>query len=339
MDPDASAIEFLSVGDLTGQAVRIYWRHAPMILQVLLIPAIGFMVGKICLYCPFAIFKIKDTLPNLFLIAIGVVSILAGSIILLYSVWIMMMRQFALVKLFVAQDTQADSKSFDDAYKKIKSMQGPILAIFSLSTLATMAAAIGGCIIIIITAALTALHVVPAGVIAGLVIAEFVGMLVFIIQISIIYWLALNQMILENEHVKPACSQSWLLAWPNFWRILGFVCLSGLVVVLLTWPLNLPLVAFSIAEIFIKEGTNSNGQDFTSRLHEELASFSTKAPFYRMVLAQSWESMVSIVTWPIVYFGWALFSQDLKKRAFAPDLLLKLQELKEASGGGIVSSL
>ena len=336
MDSEASAIEFLSVGDLIGQAVRLCWRNTHMILQVLLVPAIGCMLGKICMYWPFTLYKLKGAFPSLSMILIGIVCGLLGVAILLYAFWIMMLRLFVLMKLFVSERTNLDKPSFDSAYKSINSMQGAILGVFTLNMLVTMVISIGCFITIIITALITRLHIVPAWILMALVAVEILAMFFGSIFISIIYWLAINEIILTGEHVKPAISKTWLLAWPNFWRIIYFVCLSGLVIWLLACPLYLPLDIFYMVELFIKGGQAGEGFNGIPNIQEQIISLTTKVPFYRTVLASAWSSVISMILWPVLYLAWALFYQDLKKRAFAPDLMLKLKGLSDkadAAGG------
>jgi hypothetical protein len=345
MDADVSTIEFLSVGDLIGQAVRLCWRNISMILQVLLVPAIGCMIGRICMQWPLTLFGpysnllaksyFKSDIPNIPLLWIAVVCALIGMVLWFYSVWIMMLRLFALVKLYLAQDIPEEERTFAKVYKKTKSLQWAILAVFSLGTFVSVLVTFGWTLMIILTALIVRLHIIPAWILASLIFAEVLGMLLTVILISIIYWLAYNDIILEEDNVKLAIARAWLLAWPNFWRIIFFVCLIVLVTVLITWPLSLPLIAFSIIEMFVKGGQASSGQDFVTHISEEMASFGAKAPFYRLALAQGWETMISIVTWPINLFAWAFFYQDLKKRTLSLDLLAKLQDLKtEAEAGG-----
>jgi hypothetical protein len=341
MDADVSTIEFLSFGDLVGQAVRLCWRNIPMILQVLLVPAIGCMLGRICMHWPLTVFNTSSSLfgtqgsvPNFTLLAIAMVSALLGLIIWFYSVWIMMLRLFALVKLFVAEGEPAEDKTFPTAYRKIKTVQWAILGVFTLGTFVSLVVTCIWFVLIVLTSLAVRLHVIPSWILASCVLAEMLAMIVSVILLSIIYWLAYNDIVLEGDHVKPAILRAWLLAWPNFWRIIYFVCLIVLVTILITWPLSLPLMALTVIEAFVKDGQGFDGSNFAAHFSDQLASLGSKVPFYRLVLAQGWETIISMITWPINLFAWAVFYQDLKKRALSLDLLGKLQEFKTKAEAG-----
>lgn len=309
---DAAAIEFLSVGDLIGQAVRSYWQNALLILQVLLVPVIGCTLGKIFMHWPWQIYKIIGIVPSILMF-------LVGFTILLYAIWILMLRQFAIAKMLFGDGVT--QQSFRSAYQTIKSMQGRILGVFSLSAVASVGLSLGWSILIVISAALARLHLFPLSFLVCLIIVEFLAMFLSIAVISIIYWFALYQMILEDKGIDEVLSQSWSLTLHNFWRVLYFICLSGLVIALLTWPLSLPVVIFSVVELFMQGGPTASPANFV----DQIALYGLKVPFYKLVFVQAWESLLNVTTWPILYFAWALFYQDLKKRLFAPDLELKLE--------------
>ncbi len=316
---DVAAIEFLSVGDLVGQSVRYYWQNALMILQVLLAPAIGCTLGKIFMHWPWQIYKVIGIAPSVLMFFIGF-----G--VLLYSIWILMLRQFALARIFFGDGTVKED--FRQGYQIIKSMQGRILGVFSLSAIASVGGALGWSVIIIVSAALARLHIFPLSFLVCLIILEFIAMFISIAAISIIYWFALYQMILENKSIDEVLAQSWSLTLHDFWRVLYFICLSTLVVGLLTWPLSIPVVIFSVVELFMQGDQGISSGNFA----EQIALYTLKAPFYKLVFVQVWESLLNIVTWPIVYFGWALFYQDLKKRLLASDLQAKLESRLSGAG-------
>jgi hypothetical protein len=259
-----------------------------------------------------------------------------GLIIWFYAMWIMMLRLFALLRVFAADKIGNEENTFAKAYQKIKSIQWAILGVFSLGTVVSLVVTLAWTVAIVLTAVAVRFHVLPSWVLASLVIAEVFAMLASVMLISIIYWLAYNDIVLDGENVKLAVARAWQLALPNFWRIIVFMILLITVTLLITWPLSIPLIAFSIIEAFVKGGQFSTGQDFGAHLTEELASFGSKAPFYRLALAQAWETVISMITWPINLFAWAFFYQDLKKRALSLDLVKRLDELKtktEAGGG------
>src|SRR5271167_707257 len=82
-----------SAGDLVGRGVRLYRQNALLILQVLLYPTVGTTIGKICLQ--FGLIHLKDL--SYFLTAVALT--ILGTCLHLWFLWILSLRQLAIVRL------------------------------------------------------------------------------------------------------------------------------------------------------------------------------------------------------------------------------------------------
>lgn len=294
-----------SIGDLIGRAIRLYRQNFLIIVQVLLLPSAGATLGKIGLQ--WGLIHIKET--SIFLPAVLCMAI--GFALSLWFLWVLTLRQVGLVKLL-----ESDGLSFSVAYQAVKKRGWAIFFIFLLTHLmvfANVALFIAELVVLAVAANVASINHVFLAVMGML---GFVGGCVGAVYATLFTFVAFASVALTNQKFGPLLKETFALLGRDLKRASWFVILLSIGLAAMVPPLTLPLMGLTLVDAMkpraAAEAWLGNGQ----------------YSLFTLVVAQSWESLINMVIWPIMFFAHGLLYRDLKMRQHASDLLLELERLE-----------
>lgn len=311
-DPPPQQLQ--SVGDLIGRAVRLYRKNYKLFFHVLLWPTVFLTAGKVAFHWGLVNITSNADMKDWSQIGIGVVVSSIGMLALLIVSFVLQLKQLAFIRLFTGV-----SKTYEHANSIIMQKKWRILGMTALSYFALFAIFIFWISEISISLAFSkggnALAVFPIiGIVFGIT-----GFAFTLTSLVICMYIAMG--VFANENITwKIFSRIATLFFSNFWRSIFFFGLLSVTVIVLSYPLSLPLVSLSLFE-FIRQG-----------LTTEFLTNPNKMPLYFTLLNQVWESVISMITWPVVFIATGLFYYDTCMRSDGIDLLDRLQEIADPTG-------
>lgn len=294
-----------SVGDLIGRAVRLYRQNLLVIVQVLLLPSAGATLGKISLQ--WGIIHLRDL--NAFLPAVAFC--LVGFGLSFWFLWILTLRQIALVRLLVGEE-----KDFATAYKGIKQRGWTTFCVFLLMhfmVVLNVALFVAELVLLAVCA-----NLAPVSGLALLLLAVlgFLGSVAGALYVGLFAFLDFAMIALDHQKLGALLKEGAALIGRDLRRTTSFTILLMIVVAALVPPLALPLVGLSAFDAFKPS-------------HAAQAWLGIgKYSLFTLVVAQAWESFVNMVIWPVMFFGYGFLYLDLKMRQYASDLVQNLERLQ-----------
>jgi hypothetical protein len=294
-----------SVGDLIGRAIRLYRQNFLIIVQVLLLPSAGATLGKIGLQ--WGLIHVKET--SIFLPA--VICMVVGSSLSLWFLWVLTLRQVGLVKLL-----ESEEKSFAVAYTAVKKRGWAIFFIFLLTHLMVIVNVglfIGELIILAFAANVASVNHAFLGILGLL---GFIGGCAGALYATLFTFVAFASVALTEQKFGALLKETFTLLGRDFKRGSWFAIVLSIGLGALIPPLTLPLMGLTLVDAMkpraAAEAWLGNGQ----------------YSLFTLVVAQSWESLINMVLWPIMFFAYGLLFQDLKVRQHASDLSAELERLE-----------
>lgn len=308
-DPPADKPQ--SVGDLVGRAFRIFRQGIPLYFQTLTGPTIvaalgGLAVQWVIIY-GFSSLADKPTGWPICLLVF-----LTSLLILLITRWVLAIRLLCFLRM-----SGGFSTDYASALKELHKRQWMVLAVFLLAITFTVAVTIGGVVGFALTVAL------PRAGLAAMVLTMGSILLIFLSFIAAYYltWITvpviLSVTVCEDLPLNASISRGINLVKNDLGRSIAFGTLLYVCLVALSYPLCLPLVGLEAADAFSKEMLAAAGKDVY------------KMPIYLMILSQIWESLLSMLIWPIAFLGYGLYYSDLRLRQEGLDISRNLEALSQ----------
>ena len=281
------------VGDHVSLAFRLYRNNFLAWAQLLLWPTVFVIAGRLT-------WQIALQLPG----EARIIGTILGFIIAVAAKWELMLRLLAIVGRVAT-----GSRSLKEALIQARKKQGALLStILFAGTLAAVATVLW---LLEISCAAILFKISPIIAAAG----AFLGVTGASLTVFFIYsslFMALTGMVIQERAVWTAVSSDFSLASRHFFRSLfcGFMVLVS--VTAISVPLWLMPAVFLIVDAI--------------RLGPEVYNGSTQ-PFYSQVLVVFWESLVELVTWPLVFLAYGLYYLDLRRLEEGTDITSSIEEL------------
>ncbi|MET8156019.1 hypothetical protein ABZT47_06585 [Sphaerisporangium sp. NPDC005289] len=156
----------------------------------------------------------------------------------------------------------------------------------------------------------------PGALIALVVILSVMGYIAYLVTVSTRFSLAAAAVVLERRGVVEAMRRSWRLVGTGFWRVLGILILTQLLVAMLGYILSLPVTIVSLVVSFGGQGT-------------------VAATVVTTVLLTVGGILSSMITYPVQAGVNGLLYTDLRMRAEAFDLVLQTAALDQQRLGWV----
>jgi len=120
----------------------------------------------------------------------------------------------------------------------------------------------------------------------------------------------------EDLPLSATVNRGLSLASNNLGHTLTFGLLLFAAISALSYPLSLPVVAFTIVDSIQQElGSGSISEAY-------------KLPLYLMVINQAWESLINMLLWPAMFLAYGLLYYDLRLRQEGLDIARTLEALE-----------
>jgi len=308
-DAPPASVQPQSVGDLIGQAFRIYRSYLPNFLKVLLGPTIVATLGAIGLQwaITYGLSLDSPTLPSppvWALIGVSVLTLLGAKLILT-------VRQLAFVRIITGF-----AADYPSAHEFMKKRQWRLLTVFLVGLIWTVLATglWAGALVLALELSRTGFLMAMLGLVG--VLGAPVGIIACLCTILIVGFLVVSVIACEDQSLTAAISRGLRLTFANFPRSCGFSVLLYLAVTALSFPLSLPLIIVSIWTV-LEQGVSGESFLATSRL-----------PFQLIVFSQIWDSLINMLLWPAIFLAFGLFYLDLRLRFEGLDLDRSLDQLE-----------
>lgn len=301
-DPPPQQLQ--SVGDLIGRAVRLYRKNYKIFFHVLLWPTVFLTAGKVAFHWGLVNITAKADAKDWTQLGLAAVVALVGLLSLFIVGFILQLRQLAFIRM-----AAGFSREYKDAYAYISRRKWSIIGLITLAYMAFFGTSIFWMIEMGICAAFFKVgNASTYGAFVGLVLGGF-GFFASLAVAGVALYLSLAVGACEELSIGSLFGRTMSLLFSNFWRSSFFCSLLFIVVLTISYPLSLPMVLVSIFE-FVRQGMST-----------EFLTDPQRMPFYYTLFNQSWESIVSIITWPISFMAVGLFYYDLRMRQEGIDLI------------------
>lgn len=229
----------------------------------------------------------------------------------LWFLWVLTLRQVGLIKLL-----ETDEKSFATAYSAVKKRSWAIFFIFLLTHLMIIVNAalfVGELVVLAIAANVASvnhLFLVFLGVLG------FAGGCVGALYATLFTFVAFASVAISNQKFGVLIKETFSLLGRDFQRGSRFAILLSIGLGALIPPLTLPLMGLTVFDAM------------KPRVAAEVWLGNGQYSLFTLVVAQSWESLINMVIWPIMFFAYGLLFQDLKMRQHASDIVAELERLE-----------
>jgi hypothetical protein len=301
--------------DLIGLSFRIWRRNLPLIFRVLILPTILYFAATgVLQWClTWGISNMSDLPKIIMAVAAGLAAILVFFVALIW----LSIQQLALVRLFngFAPDWQ---KALAYARKKFLVMLG----LFGISVVLSSVVMLIWFCILGLAGAVTATG--PAGAILGSVGILFavVGMFISVSMLMLVCLMGFSVLACEETTFFGVIGRAFNWTFKHFGRVLCFGFMFYVIFSVVSIPVSLPVIAVSVGDMFVNQIQNGAA-----------ASSTYRASLGVMLLIQFWEGLCSLLLRPVTVICFGLFYLDLRRRSDGLDLLRKLKELNESTGG------
>jgi len=301
-------VQLESVGDVIGHAIRVYRFNYLVIAQALIIATIICLAGRTLLQWGLS--------QQLAFASLGpqIATCVGGFAITIWAVW-----QLTLIQIALTVHLTLNDMSFSAALKRVQSKQLQIFNCFwiagsvcFLNVLIWSLFAVGSSVMYSSFASNELNNLLAALLICVVTLSG----LFFGTAIVYIFW-AFSIVItaFENVNLSIVTEECASLIFHDFSRICGFVVAIAICLSALLLPLYFPPLVVGVIEMSRYELSHPG-------------KHLMKMPFPLLVFFQVWESLISMIVWPIFYISVGFFYRDLKMRQRASDVLENLDKLK-----------
>ncbi len=298
----------MGILDLAGLAFRFWRRNMIEIARFLLEPSIVVAIVGLSFewVISYGATMIKES-RNLGT-SIGLVALFAFDFMVFLLVW----WWLSLRLLAIIRWSLGFSPSLADARTFIAGQKWKVIGIYGLLTV-FLAVIVFACTLVMASG-----YFVP-GVLRGVALLATIsigalGNVASVIIYMVAHYLAFSLLACEKLPFWETFGRCMYLLFRNFRRSISFGMVFFLIFIVVSTPLNLPVVALMALDQF------KNGL-------ENAAAHAQKASIYVMVLEQIWEAFIGILLRPLALIGWGYFYYDIRMRSEGLDLREKLKAL------------
>ncbi len=297
-----------TLGDLIGHSIRIFRSNVPLLYSVFLWPSIATCASMAACRLIFGHW-ISLHKMSLELFSLHAVAELVSISVLAFAQWELMLRGLAVLRLTVVGDD-----SYEQAYQYAIRRWRAALLVYTLTIVMPLFVMIFWTIV---------------GILVILFAQQFnlkqhITMLPFAV-IGLLFTLTLcwsflfGSMMLcvlacENINVKQAVERAESLSLHYLWRGGSFVALLGIVLLLLSFAIDMPLIVISLLDSYFHSGPSQFGIAY-------------QLPMYLEVLTACWGSIMNIVLFSIAIIADGLYYHDVCLRFDGLDIKMKLAQL------------
>ena len=304
-DPPPQQLQ--SVGDLIGRSIRIYRKNIKLFFHVLLWPTVFLTASKVAFHWGVTNFSLRLDQKDWTMMGISAFIALVGMLGLIVVGLFLQLRQLSFIRLVTGF-----ADNYQEAYAYIKQRKWKIIGLIFLAYIGIFACITFWSIVISVCmtffkANTATTYALLAGMIFGLI-----GLTVSVTISGIALYLAFAVGACEDLSVGGLCNRTFSLVFQDFWRAGYFCTLLFIALMVIQYPLSLPVVLVSIFE-FMRQG-----------MSPEFLTDPGKMPFYFTLVNQTWESIIGIILWPISFMATGLFYYDLRMRKEGIDLIRQI---------------
>lgn len=297
--PYAQPLSPQTTGDLIGRAIRTYRSNLIPWARLLLWPTIGVLVGRVIIQLAGYFASESNATDDLARSAPFFACLLGGLVIVFVFKWLLLTRQLALVRL-----STGFSNNFDDAFNFIKSRQLTMFGTIVVCVFMILAVGMLWALELIFFAILLKWSMIAAIGIAvgaaGLIISE--------LFIYFTLYLSLASLACDEN---ADSSRGFNIANKSRFRTLFAGALITLTVFLLAIPMSSPAFIFIVIDS-LRLGPASG----------------THHPYYWQVVLAAWETLVEMLTSPLIFLSYGFYYYDLRLRFEGVDVLEQLNQFK-----------
>lgn len=295
--PDELILTPNTTGDLIGRAIRVYRANIATWAPLLVWPTICILIGRVD-YQYFFVTMQKGAS------SFAGWGVLIGAIIVLFGKWLLVQKLLSFVRL-----STGFSRSLSDAETYLKKKRWTMLGLLAL-----------GLIMLIAVIVLWALEIVAAGVLIKIlpipgILATFFGVIGMTIS-TIFIWLALGlslaALACEKGGAGDLLARGFTMASRYFFRTMFCGFIVAFTVNLIAVPLWTPVMIGGMVE-YLRTGPISPTQGL---------------PVHWQIFVAAWETVIEMVTQPILCLAYGFYYYDLRLRNEGVDVLESLEALK-----------
>lgn len=306
-----------SVGDLIGRAVRIYRKNYKLIFHVLMWPTIFMTASKVAFH--WGVTNLSIRMDHKDWSAIGLAGLVAtiGMLSLIGVGFFLQLRQLSFIRMVTGF-----ASSYKEAQDYVMHRKWKIFGLIALAYMSIMFSVFFWAVVISVCAAFFKSNSPTTYALAAGMFLGFVAMLISSSIACVALYFSFAVGACEDLSVGALFGRTFSLVFQDFWRASYFCLLLFIALIVISYPLSLPLVLISIFE-FLRQGMTT-----------EFLTDPGKMPFYYTLFNQTWESIVSIITWPISFIAIGLFYYDLRMRKEGIDLVRRLDVISPPAANG-----
>ena len=309
-DPPPQQLQ--SVGDLIGRAIRLYRKNIKLFFHVLLWPTIFLTVAKVAFHWGITSLSLRFDQKDWTLMGASAVIALIGILGLISVGFYLTLKQLAFIRLI---------DGFDSTYKSanayIMRRKWKIVGLILLSYFFIVGTSIFWLVAMSVCMAFFKANTASTYPLFAGIVISLIGFLVTMTITSVALYLAFGVGACEDLSIVGLFRRSLSLLFQDFWRAGYFCTLLFIALMVIQYPLSLPIVLVSIFE-FLRQGMTT-----------EFITDPGKMPFYFTLVNQAWESIISMVTWPISFMATGLFYYDLRMRKEGIDLIRQIDHISK----------
>lgn len=294
--PDELILTPQTTGDLVGRAIRVYRANLRQWAPMLLWPTICVLVGRVTYQASAAsIQQTKTAFPAALLVFVGFTIIVIGK-------WFLLQKILAFVRL-----ANGFSETLPDAVAYMRRRRFAIVGMFGLSVVVFLAICM-----------LWTLEIIAGGVVAKAIpvlavlaiLFGFIGFFVSVVFMVFAFLLSLSVLACEDGSPPAILSRGFSLSSKRFQRTIGCGLFAALTVNLLAIPMWLPISVIGSLDAI------------------RLAGQVPGLPLYWQVVISMWETLIEMVTGPILFLAYGFYYYDLRLRYEGVDMLDALETIK-----------
>jgi hypothetical protein len=300
-----------SVGDLIGRSIRLYRKNIKLFFHVLLWPTVFLTAAKVAFHWGVTNLSLRADQKDWTMMGVSAMVTLIGILGLTITALYLQLRQLSFIRLVTGF-----ADNYKEAYEYISQRKWKILSVIFIAYMAIFFSAAFWGVVMSLCMAFFKANTATTYVLLGGMVVGLIGLLVSVTIACIALYFAFAVGACEDLSVGGLCSRTIALVFQDFWRAGYFCTLLFIALMVISYPLSLPLLLLSMFE-FIRQG-----------MSPDFLTDPGKMPFYYTLCNQTWESIVSIITWPISFMATGLFYYDLRMRKEGIDLVRQISLLE-----------
>lgn len=300
-----------SVGDLIGRSIRLYRKNIKLFFHVLLWPTVFLTAAKVAFHWGVTNLSLRADQKDWTMMGVSAMVTLIGILGLTITALYLQLRQLSFIRLVTGF-----ADNYKEAYEYISRRKWKILSVIFIAYMAIFFSAAFWGVVMSLCMAFFKANTATTYVLLGGMVVGLIGLLVSVTIACIALYFAFAVGACEDLSVGGLCSRTIALVFQDFWRAGYFCTLLFIALMVISYPLSLPLLLLSMFE-FIRQG-----------MSPDFLTDPGKMPFYYTLCNQTWESIVSIITWPISFMATGLFYYDLRMRKEGIDLVRQISLLE-----------